>query len=63
MFVVNVPKDCVFGFLSQGHEVYAFDYKQDCVSNLKYESVNMILELFQCEYLVYFIIKEEKESK
>lgn len=63
MFVVNVPKDLVFSFLEKGFEVYAFDYKQECVSNLHYEPVNEILRLLTVDYVVYFVVQEEKEGK
>lgn len=63
MFIVNVPKDCVFSFLAKGFEVYAFDNKQDCVSNLHYETVKEILGLLEIDYIVYFVVEEEKEGK
>lgn len=63
MFVVNVPKDCVFRFLERKYDVYALDRHYDNVTNLTYENVNDIREMLENDNLVYFVVEEEKEGK
>lgn len=63
MCLLNISKDTVFYYLNQEHEVYAFDYKDEDVLNLKYETVNDILSMLKDERHLYFIVEKEDEDK
>ncbi len=62
MYVVSISKDAVFYYLNQEHEVYAFDYKDEEVVNLRHEIVEDIWSMTKDDDNVFFILEEDKDK-
>ena len=58
--IEQIDKNNIFAALSDGEYVYGFDPNIDNLIDLRYETVDAILEYLKKDKYVYFIVKDKK---
>lgn len=62
MKVIGIECDEVFWYLKAGREVYAIDPVSDKLINLKFETVDIILDILDGGLYAYFTVNHEERN-